>query len=179
MSTQHISASNSGSTYTSGLTTGTTTDAANLAWSDSWGDPRRSPCPVPARRGVPRHLALVWLEREDEPIPAPWTDCVMRHFFDHETASYGVIIESPDIPWETHPGYHLLPFPSWEALDINVRRVTLQWAADALPNPKWREEEDKGELNKYQQMIAAVPWPALRLTTPNALTPNDCRRHRP
>ena len=140
MSTQHISASNSGSTYTSGL-----------------GGP--NPFRQAPRRGVPRQLALVWLEREDELIPAPWADFVMRRFFHHATASYGVIIESPDIPWETHPGEHLREFVSWEALDIEVRRVTLQQAADVLPNPKWSEEADKfgrgsaaGSIRQYQDL---------------------------
>ena len=148
---QHISGSNSGSTYTSGLTTGTTTDASGL---EPWGklDDVRFVGSAPPRRGIPRHLALVWLEREDEPIPAPWTDCVMRRFFDHATASYGVIIESSDIPWETPPGKHLFQFSSWAALDVEVRRVTLQRAADVLPNPKWSEEADKDPLRQYQQL---------------------------
>lgn len=87
----------------------------------------------PARRGSPRRLALVWLERADEVIPAPWTGCVRERFFDHDTASHGMIVESPDIPWETPPGDHVHQFPSWDALDTNVRMHTLQQAADLLP----------------------------------------------
>jgi len=83
----------------------------------------------------------------------------MRRFFDHATASYGVIIESSDIPWETPPGKHLFQFSSWAALDVEVRRVTLQRAADVLPNPKWSEEADKfgrgsaaGSIRQYQDL---------------------------
>ena len=124
----------------------TTSAAGTGSWNEDTASARFS------RRGVPRHLALVWLEREDEPIPAPWADFVMRRFFHHATASHGVIIESPDIPWGTHPGHHLLPFPSWEALDIEVRRVTLQRVADVLPNPQWSEEADKDPLHQYQKL---------------------------
>ena len=124
----------------------TTSAAGTGSWNEDTTSARFS------RRGVPRHLALVWLEREDEPIPAPWTDCVMRRFFDHATASYGVIIESSDIPWETPPGKHLFQFSSWAALDVEVRRVTLQRAADVLPNPKWSEEADKDPLRQYQKL---------------------------
>lgn len=89
----------------------------------------------PPRRGQPRRHVIVWLEHEDELIPAPWTDCVTHRFFDHATATFGVIVESPDIPWITSPGIELMPYPSWEALDIAIRRHILNDAARTLPQP--------------------------------------------
>ena len=112
-------------------TAASATSGAGITW-DQLGDLGR--VPIPNRRGISRRLVLVWLERDDEPIPAPWTDCVIRRFFDHATASDGVIIESPDIPWEGRPGERLVQFSSWEELDIEVRRITLQRVADTLPN---------------------------------------------
>lgn len=97
-----------------------TTTTTNSPWTiqPQWDQP------MPPRRGHPRHHIIVWLERDDEPIPPPWTDCVTHRFFDPATASFGVIVESPDIPWITSPGMHLMEYPSWEALDVAIRQHT-------------------------------------------------------
>ena len=113
------------------MTAANATSGAGITW-DQLGDLGK--VSIPNRRGTSRRLVLVWLERDDEPIPAPWTDYAMRRFFDPATAACGVIIESPDIPWKVCPGERLVQFSSWEELDIKVRRVTLQQAADVLPN---------------------------------------------
>lgn len=126
--------------------------------------------PQPARRGVPRRLALVWLERADEDIPAPWTGCVCERFFDHDTASHGVIVESPDIPWETQPGNHVYQFPSWDALDTNIRRHTLQQAADLLPKIDTPDTQSigmpfSGALRQLQQAQARQYFERQSLST--------------
>ena len=86
------------------------------------------------RRGHLRHIAHVWLEREDELIPPPWADCVAHRFFDHATASFGVIVESDAIPWAVEPGEYLSEHVSWEALDIAIRQYTLDQVAQTLPH---------------------------------------------
>mgnify|MGYP001593288786 FL=1 len=98
----------------------------------------------PPRRGQPRHIAIVWLERADEPIPPPWTGCVAHRFFDHATATFGVIVESDAIPWTIQPGAHLITYPSWEALDLAIRQDTLAQVAQVLP--RWEQPPDDSKL---------------------------------
>ena len=93
-----------------------------------------SASPAPPRRGHPRHIARVWLEREDELIPPPWTDCVAHRFFESETATFGVIVESEAIPWVVSPGDYAADHVSWEALDIAIRQYILDQVAQTLPH---------------------------------------------
>lgn len=128
------------------------TMTTNQTNSAAWTSQPTWPWP-PARRGQPRHIALVWLEREDEPIPPPWTDCVIHRFFDHATATFGVIVESDAIPWMIQPGNHVVDHVSWEALDIAIRQYTLDQVAQTLPH---LEPQTDGEFSGLGDLTGQI-----------------------
>ena len=81
----------------------------------------------------------------------------MAHrFFESETATFGVIVESEVIPWVVSPGDYAADHVSWEALDIAIRRYTLDQVAQILPKPSPLLQEPQ---KVYWSQPASLAWP--------------------